>query len=41
MYYHAVADWLSAGRYGGPSAFYFHEAEAAGCKRCGGFSYST
>jgi len=39
--YHAIADRLGAGGDRGASAFYFYKAEAAGSKRCNGFSYSA
>ena len=41
VYYHAVADRLGAGCNRVISAFDFHEAESAGSKGGGGFSYGT
>jgi hypothetical protein len=41
VYYHPVADRLSAGGNWSISAFDFHKAEAAGSKRWIGFSYGA
>jgi hypothetical protein len=41
VYYHAIADRLSASGNGGTSAFYFHKAEAAGSEGRAGFSDSA
>jgi len=41
VYYHAIADRLSAGSNWSISAFDFHKAEAAGSKRWIGFSYGA
>jgi hypothetical protein len=41
VYYHPVADRLSAGGNWSISAFYFHKAEAARSKRWIGFSYGA
>jgi hypothetical protein len=38
VYYHAIADRLSARGDRGAPAFYFHKAETAGSKGCGCFS---
>jgi hypothetical protein len=38
---HSLSDRLGAGGDRVASAFYFHEAEAAGSKRRGGFSYGA
>jgi len=41
VYYHAIADRLSAGSKRGASAFDFHKAETAGSKRRDSLSYGA